>query len=86
MTEKTGLDIRFLQLMSSEIGGHQVSFLGRGGLGQVTAVTSQRGAVKGYVANPACDPPLNAAGKVSLSPAIASPAFGWGQLLTVSCD
>lgn len=50
----------------------QVSVLGRGELGQVTAVTSHRGAVKGYVGNPACDPPLNAAGKLDVGKAVGA--------------
>jgi len=43
----------------------QVSLNGRGPIGRMTAVATDAGQVKGFVANPECDPPLNARGKAS---------------------
>lgn len=48
----------------------QVSFSGRGPIGQMTAIADPWGSVKGFVANPACDPPLKEAGKLDVGAAV----------------
>lgn len=48
----------------------QVSFNGRGPLGQMTALADPYGSVKGFVANPTCDPPLKEAGKLDVGAAV----------------
>lgn len=50
----------------------QVTFLGDGPLGQMTAIASRDGYVKGFVGNPLCDPPLKENGKVLL-PNLSAP-------------
>ena len=42
----------------------QVVFLGDGPLGQMTAISSDEGYVKGFVGNPLCDPFYKENGKV----------------------
>ena len=42
----------------------QVTVNGRGPIGQMTAVSLDESHVKGFVGNPAADPPLNSKGKV----------------------
>lgn len=44
----------------------QALFLGDGPLGQMTAISSEGGYVKGFVGNPLCDPPYKDNGKVQL--------------------
>eukprot|EP00850_Spirogloea_muscicola_P024211 SM000485S16495 [mRNA] locus=s485:6689:8442:- [translate_table: standard] len=48
----------------------QVVINGRGELGQLTAVADTRGNVKGFAANPACDPPLKPTGKLDVGGAV----------------
>lgn len=48
----------------------QVMFSGRGPIGHMTAVSSGGSMVKGYVANPLCDPPLTPAGKMDVGAAV----------------
>eukprot|EP00271_Cylindrocystis_brebissonii_P010229 TRINITY_DN26363_c0_g1_i1.p1 TRINITY_DN26363_c0_g1~~TRINITY_DN26363_c0_g1_i1.p1 ORF type:complete len:441 (-),score=68.43 TRINITY_DN26363_c0_g1_i1:508-1830(-) len=51
----------------------QVMFSGRGSLGQMAAVSSDGGRlVKGFVSNPACDPPLNSQGKMDVGTAVGA--------------
>ena len=48
----------------------QVTFKGQGPLGELQAIATSEGAVKGKVQAPKADPPLNAAGKLNVSSAI----------------
>eukprot|EP00897_Mesotaenium_endlicherianum_P003033 jgi/Mesen1/2758/ME000017S02130 len=50
----------------------QIMFSGRGPLGQMTAVATTDNFVKGYVANPACDPPLKPNGKMDVGAAVGA--------------
>ena len=48
----------------------QVTFKGQGPLGELQAIATSEGTVKGKVQAPKVDPPLNAAGKLNVSSAI----------------
>lgn len=48
----------------------QLNFNGRGPLGNIVAVANTQGLVKGYVANPAADPPLRPDGKLNVGGAV----------------
>jgi molecular chaperone Hsp33 len=48
----------------------QVTFKGQGPLGELQAIATSEGTVKGKVQAPQVDPPLNAAGKLNVSSAI----------------
>ncbi|XP_002991558.2 uncharacterized protein LOC9632366 [Selaginella moellendorffii] len=53
----------------------QISFLGRGPLGQMTTVASQSKLVKGFVSNPLCDLPLTPQGKLDVGTAVGAGAL-----------
>ncbi|KAJ7563497.1 hypothetical protein O6H91_03G112900 [Diphasiastrum complanatum] len=48
----------------------QVTFLGRGPLGQMTTIASGLGFVKGFVGDPLCNPPLKPNGKLDVGAAV----------------
>lgn len=50
----------------------QALFLGDGPLGQMTAISSEGGYVKGFVGNPLCDPPYKDNGKLDVGLAVGS--------------
>lgn len=52
----------------------QVTFRGNGELGQIQTVATAAGLIKGRVANPACDPPLRADGKLAVGTAVGAGA------------
>jgi len=52
-----------------------VQVKGGGPIGQIVVDTNARGEVRGYVDNPAVDPPLNAKGKLDVSGAVGTDGF-----------